>query len=84
LVVVLRVLLVPSCEGVDSDGFGLSLILRPVLRFVAFPKDVNAPSLWICRVDMSEFNNGARLDLRVVNGSEVSVNCKFVFSEGSH
>ena len=42
LVVVLRVLLIPSEEGVNSAGFGPSFVLGSLFGCVALPKDVIA------------------------------------------
>ena len=42
LVVVLGVLFLPTCKGVDSAGFGPSFVLGSLFGCVALPKDVVA------------------------------------------
>ena len=53
-------------------------------RFCTFPKDIHAPSIWFVGVDVTKFNAGIWLGLRIVNGAKVGVSGELVFAEGRH
>ena len=60
------------------------LILFPVFRFVAIPKNIGAVRLRVVGVDVAKFHAEMRCSLYIVNTTKVSVNVKIVFAEGRH
>ena len=63
---------------------GPHLILHPITRFFAFPKDVHAVRLWVVGVDATQLYAGIWRGFCIVDGAEVSVNGKLVFAKGRH
>ena len=82
--VVSGVLVVPSEEGMHSARGGPNLMAHPITWLCAFPKDVNAVRFRVVGVDLAQFNTGIWRGFCIVDGAEVSVNGKLVFSEGGH